>query len=34
LPAPSSGIPASEEEFLDRDLSWLEFNYRVLNERA
>src|SRR5258706_1193487 len=32
LPAPSSGVPASEEEFLDRDLSWLEFNYRVLNE--
>src|SRR6266850_8611420 len=32
LPPPSSGVPASEEEFLDRDLSWLEFNYRVLNE--
>src|SRR3954467_7113570 len=21
-----------EEEFIDRDLGWLEFNYRVLNE--
>jgi polyphosphate kinase len=31
-PLPVTGVAVSEEEFLDRDLSWLEFNSRVLNE--
>src|SRR5688572_2391822 len=30
--APVAATSAPHEEFLDRDLSWLEFNYRVLNE--
>jgi polyphosphate kinase len=31
-PQPPAGGQAGDDEFLDRDLSWLEFNYRVLNE--